>query len=496
MLSKKSFPIVLLVAVGAIALYVVAGQLDLVSKWKVASSVDDLIHGRNLEVAIKSLRETPRGPTIEALKEAIGDDEGTPWGKVNALQLLSQFKEERIVNRAIESNVSTTQRGAAYLRQGDQAVQKQAGDIALAWLKDGQAQDRHLAAMILRTTNRRDAIPDLVAVLKAEGGKPESARVIVHALGALAIFKPDNITADVMKLASDKNGDDRVRTEAFRVLTQLDDAPRDELRALLLLVARDKETKNYIRHSAVSLIGLKKNATEEGWKVLKEILFDEDEEDAIFQRTALRSLARSYPLDQLPAILLDRRVYTHKYFGIRTDVAAGLGNLRNQVIADEKNRRLALDVLCQLMEDNDDKDFSDNVVRQAWISYWQLTKSVIIPDKYAASRALFMKVPPIFGEEDTLRTYLFSISHGNPQVSEAQVRALDFCTLSPEDGRMRKNDAAEYKRRKDAKLEIAREIATGMRNQIDGAIARWKADAAKEDEPAKKPDEENKDKGG
>jgi hypothetical protein len=143
------------------------------------------------------------------------------------------------------------------------------------------------------------------------------------------------------------------------------------------------------------------------------------------------------------------------------------------------------------MEDNDDKDFSDNVVRQAWISYWQLTKSVIIPDKYAAARAFFMRVPPIFGEEDTLRTYLFSISHGNPQVSEAQVRALDFCTLSPEDGRMRKKDAAEYKRRKDAKLEIAREIATGMRNQIDGAIARWKADAAKKDEP-----EENKDKGG
>ena len=127
------------------------------------------------------------------------------------------------------------------------------------------------------------------------------------------------------------------------------------------------------------------------------------------------------------------------------------------------------------MEDDDDQDFSDNVVRQAWISYWQLTGLVIIPDEFQDSRRFFTKVPPVFADEETMRVYLFSISHANPQISKAQVDALDFCTLSRADGALRKKDPGAYDQVKAAKLKQARKVAEGMRNQIDGAIARWDA---------------------
>jgi hypothetical protein len=354
--------------------------------------------------------------------------------------------------------------------------------------------------MLLRTVDRRDAMPDLIEILRAEGDNPASSRLIVHVLGALATFKPAGIAPDVMKLARDKNAEDRVRTEAFTLLTQLDDAPREELRRLLIEVAKDEGTENYIRHSAVSLLGLKKNATEEGWQVLKDILFDEDEDDAIFQRSALRALARCYPLEGLPEILLDRRVYTHPYFGIRTDVATGLGNLRDYVVADEKHRRLALTVLADLMVDEDPKDFSDNVPRQAWISHWQLCGSVIIPDEYKDSRRLFLKPSAAFKEEDILRTYMFSISHGNPQISEAQVKALDFCTLSAEDGRLRTSDPVEYERRKGEKLKQARSVADTMRSHIERCVEKMAQDyealQKAKDEKKEEPKDEEKDGAG
>lgn len=499
-LTKKSFPLLLLGVLGAVALFVMASQFDFVSRWRIHSGVDDLVHGRNLEASIKELVMTPRGPTIEALKDAIESEDGTPWGKVNALQLLGQFKEERAVARAIDSDVLSTRRAAAYLRQGDPEMKEVVGEIALAWLKDPESEDRHLAPILLRTTERKDATADLIEILRTEGDRPESSRLIVHVLGALTVFKPQGIAPDVMKLAADKNAEDRVRTEAFTLLTQLEDAPRGPLRQLLIEVATDKGTEKYIRNNAVSALGDKKNATEEGWNVLKEILFSEDpelrkdEKGQILQRSALRALARSLPLERLPGILLDRRVYTHPYFGVRTDVASGLGNLRDYVIADEKDRRLALTVLADLMEDDDPRDFADNVPRQAWISHWQLCGTVIIPDEFKDSRRFFLKPPSPFKEEDILRTYLFSISHGNPQITEAQVKALNFCTLSPEDGRLRTTSTEEYERRKASKLEAARQVADTMRSHIERCVEKMAKDLDEKKKADKKRDDEKDEK--
>jgi len=480
-LSKKSLPIILLGVLGAVALYVMASQFDFVSKWKIHTNVDDLVHGRNLQESIMTLAQTPRGPTIEALKGAIESDKGTPWGKLNALQLLSQFKEERAVNRAIESEILSTRRGAAYLRQGDPALKQQVGEIALAWLKDKESDDRYLAAMLIRSVERSDATPELIAILKAEGTHPESSRLIVHVLGALAVFKPAGIAPDVMKLARDLDADESVRTAAFNLLTQLDDAPADELRALLIEVATDPGAKYYVRNGAVSLLGLEKNANEEVWAVLKEILFSDDEavrndqDGAIFQRTALRALARNYPLERLPEILLDRHVYTHPYFGIRTDVASGLGNLKDYVVKEkEKYGRLALTVLADLMVDEDPDDLADNVPRQAWISHWQLCGTVIIPEEFKDSRRLFLKPPAPFKEEDILREYVFSISKGNPQITQEQVEALYFCTLSPADGRLRATNRDEYEQRRAQKLEAARHVADTMRSHIERCVENMK----------------------
>jgi len=471
--SKKTLPLLLLGALGAVALVVMASQLDLMTKWDLHTSVDDVVHGRNLQEATKKLQDTPRGPTIEALKEALDKEDGTPSGKVAVLQLLGQFKEERVVARAIDSDVLTTRRAAAYARQGDKEVSQRASDIALEWIADKGAGDRYLAGLILRSSNRADAAPILIGILRDEGENPDSARVIVQVLGALAQFKPEGIAETVMELARNPATTDRVRSEAFALLTRLDDAPRDKLRALLLDVARDDQAAMHVRHSAVSLLGLPANASEETWDVLKTILFDENEKDQVFQRTALLALGRSYPIDRLPEVLLDRRVYTHRYFGIRSDVASGLGNLAPWVRYQEKLRRLALTVLCDLMADKDQQDITDNVPRQAWIAYWQITKTVIIPDEFKDGRRLFLRAPPAWDQEDLLREYLFSFSWGNPQISREQVNALDFCTMSMEDARIRTKEPAEFERRREEKEQYAERVSQLMRDQIGKLLAAW-----------------------
>jgi len=493
-LSKKTFPLLLVGALGAVVLVVLISQADLMTRWKIHSAVDDVVQGRNLQKALVTLNETPRGPTIEALKETLEEEDGTPWGKVNVLQQLWRFKEERVVMRAISSDVLTTRRAAAYLRQGYEEDKARAADIALEWLKDEDASDRHLAALILRTADRRDAVPDLIAVLRNESANPGAARTIVHVLGALAKFKPDGIAPDVMKLARDKDAADRVRTEAFRVLTQLDDAPREELKSLLLEVAQDGGTETFIRHAAVSLLGAEENASEEGWEVLKQILFDEDIDDGIFQRSALRALGKSYPLEKMHEILLDRRVYTHDYYPIRTDVASGLGNLREYVKADEKSRSLALTVLALLMEDRDPKDIADDVPRQAWLAHWQLCESILIPDEYKDARRLFTKVPKPYEKEEHVREYMFAFLHGNLRISKEQTDALSFCAVTEDDVRNRRSNPEAYERSRLRAEKMAARIAEMMRNHVGACLEKMAADAGEKGKGAgEDPDESEKD---
>ncbi|MHC4953281.1 MAG: HEAT repeat domain-containing protein [Planctomycetota bacterium] len=482
MLKNPAVSVGGLVTIAVIAGVVAWNALDLGTAWTIQSRVDDLVHARNIEAARQQLVQTPRGPTIEALKASLTTETGTPWGKVQVLQLLSQFNEVRAIRRAIGSDVLSTKRGAAYLRQTDKRSKDDVKKVALDWLKDGDSTDRRLAVIILRTTDARETIPDLMQVLDSEGRKAKSAAVVIRVLDALGHFQAEGIADPIMALAKDESVESAVRAEAFRVLTFLDAAPRDELRTLLMTVARDKNSPSDMRHHAVALLGKPQNATEEAWEILKNILFDPDEKDEIFQRTALRSLTASYPLDKLGEVILDRRVYTHRYFGIRTDVASGLGNLRVK-------SRLALQVLTELLVDDDPRDLSDNVPRQAWISYWMLSGI-----SYGASRPeLFRTVPKRMNSDEMMREYVYSIQYGNPAISEAQCRALDGFTISQEDSGLRKTQPKEYERMKTAKFDEAKKISATLRDKIEVVVKRWEDEEKKSTPPPKDPEKKDGD---
>jgi hypothetical protein len=464
--KNRATPLVLLSTLGIIVLWVVAVQFDVFGRWRLHANVDDLVNNReNLESAVGYLQDSPRGQTIEAITAALESEVGTPQGKVYALQMLTNFKEDRTVARALSSTNLTTQRAAAYLRQGLATKREEVATIALAWLRDKESDDRQLAAMVLRTTNWTEATPDLLAVIKEEGHNKDSARLVRHALGALSVFKQEGLVPYVLPLAKDPNVDVSVRTTAFQLLTRLDDAPRDELRTLLIATAADPDANDDLRHMALGQLGNKTNANEEAWKTCLDVLYDENESNEILQRSALRALATSYPLDRFTTVLLDRRVYAHRYFGIRTDVAAAIGNLRVE-------SRLALDVLTKLVGDDDDLDFLDNVVRQAWIAWWQITGMVYGVAK--GDEEKFRSVPKPRTNEEFIRSYLLSISSGNRgQFTEEQATALDAFTLTKDDSQLRSLDPDKYKQIKSEKRELAKRIQQTYEGKIDFFAAKW-----------------------
>ncbi len=471
MLKHPVASVGLVLGITAVVVAILWNTLDLGTVLSIHNNVDDLANGRNLPVARSELKKTPRGPTIEALKEALDDNDGTPGGKYQVLLLLDEFKETRAVARAIESSVLSTQRGAAYYSQSPKGDSTRACEIAVKWLDDSGAADRRLAILILRANKRREAIPQLKQIIENEGTNAQSAAEVIRAIDALNYMEAEGIGPMILKLAGNKSIDARVRAEALRVLTHRDDTPRDELRALLTDIVKDKKAPSSMRSNALAMLGSPANATPEIWELLKSILLDPDEPDEIFQRIALDALRRSYPLDKLAELILDRRVYDHRYFGVRTDVACAIGNLRIK-------SRLALDVLTQMLVDDDARDYTDNVPRQAWISWWLLSGLT-----YGASHPeRFRKVPAKITTEEYLRDYLFAIQHANqPTISVAQVRALDGFTMDVEDIKLRNTAPKEYQRLKAAKYAECQKIHDVYRSKIDWTIDKWKEEAAKKD---------------
>jgi len=439
-------------------------QFDLGTKWTIAERVDDLANAKHIEAAREELMTTPRGPTIEALKDVLESDDGTPWGKVQVLQLLSRFKESRAVRRSLESKSVTTQRATAYLRQTDDSVAPQVTKIAMEWLKDQGSVDRRLAVMILRTMDQRAAIPDLIAILEAEGNRKESAAMIIRVLDALGHFKPAGIGPKVMALASDSSLEPAVRNEAMRVLTYLEDTPREDLVKILMEIAQDESANINMRKNAVTLLGRSANATPAAWEVLRKIVLDPNNSELrqqTLQRAALWALSSSYPLDKMGELLLDRRLVAHPYFGIRTDVACGIAHLRVR-------SRLSLQILTELLAEEDQGDLLTNVPREAWLGFWTLTGM----HSGSSRPELFRRQPKQLTDDEAVRIHLFSISHSHPSISKAQADALDEFTMSVKDNDLRRSDPEEYRRMRAEKHEKRKAIAQMYRAEIEKILAK------------------------
>ena len=476
-----SIGLVLILAV--IAGGILWNSLDLGTTWRIRSAVGDLMQVRNLTPAREILQQAPRGPTIDALQNALEDGSASPGGKVNVLLMLASFKESRAVRRAMDSDVLSTKRGAAYVLQGRDDCREEACGIALEWLNEKGAKDRGLAILILRTSKRLDAIPAIKAIVENEGRNDESVKAVVRAIEALNYLEAPEITDMILDLAQDASVHPGVRGEAFRVLTFLKDTPRNKLRGLLIAIIKDPASSNAMRNKAVSLLGLPENSSPEGWELLREIVLD-TEQNHVYQRSALGALAKSYPLDKLEELLLDRKLYAHPYFGIRSDVATGLGNLRSET-------RLTLDILTEMLVDDDPQDLTDEVPRQAWLSWWYLSGL-----HYGASKPeLFRRVPTKLKDEGQLRYYVFAFSSANsPAVSRAQINALDGFTMTVEDSKLRTSNPDEYQRLKTVKFAECKKIRDTYRAKIDWTIERWKQSEKKAEEkaePKKKTEEKD-----
>ncbi|MEM8884078.1 MAG: hypothetical protein AAGD14_08420 [Planctomycetota bacterium] len=480
-LKNKTFQVAAVVLVGVIVFFVFADSLQLGDRWTVHAAVGDLSKGRNIEKSMIALAETPRGMTIEALLNALEDDDGTPWGKLQIIGMLERFKEQRAVRRALESSSKTTQRAAAYRKQGDAARRDEIAKIAMDWLAEEDAADRYLAVLLLRTLKWEAAVPDFVRIVQQDAKDPKAARTVIHALGGIAQFKPDGAIETVMALARDRAIDDRIRSEAFKAITLLDGAPRDELRELLVEAVQDESAPTSVRHTSVQLLGAKENGSEESWAILKKLLFDPKEDDAVLQRTALRALSNSYPLDRLGELLLDRRLVTHSYFGIRSDVAAGLGHLRVR-------NRLSLETLAQLVGDRDDDDSQDMVVRNAYLAYWMLTGYA--PGLSTAAQQQFPRnPPPRVKDEDFLRRNVFGFGPRAPSVTEARFEATGPFTVMREDLMDRAENPGQFDSKKQAKEIEAQKVQQLLQRHVDEAVAQWGLQKNPEKKPPPKDDD-------
>jgi hypothetical protein len=151
-------------------------------------------------------------------------------------------------------------------------------------------------------------------------------------------------------------------------------------------------------------------------------------------------------------LLLDRRVYSHPYFAIRVDVAAGLAAL-------EVKERIALDLLTDFLADEDSTDTQFLVRQEGWLSLWTLSRRVILPDKYGDSKKLFSNPPGAFKDEARIRESLFKPSFTRAGVTKLMVDALKPVASN---------------------LDDMKRIRQVFNQQKDDIVATWKKEAETE----------------
>ena len=122
-------------------------------------------------------------------------------------------------------------------------------------------------------------------------------------------------------------------------------------------------------------------------------------------------------------------------------------------VADAK---IALEILCNYMEDEDDRDLSLLVAQEAWLSFFVLTGKAI----GTTEQNLFGRQPPPLKDEKTIRDYLFRPAFMRSGVSFKMIEAVRRITTLRVEGRTRVRN-----------IERLRRVATTCRRQIDELLA-------------------------
>jgi hypothetical protein len=152
----------------------------------------------------------------------------------------------------------------------------------------------------------------------------------------------------------------------------------------------------------------------ETWEALKQVVVDPRETDRSLQRAALYALGASCPLDDLAEFLTQRAVHTHPYPFVRGDVAAALAILNHR-------KPITLDILESYLVNESAEDTLNEVRREAWLSFYQLTGLA----HGVRQTSLFPRRPskPL-ADEAEIRYQLWNKVHTRPSISKEQVDAV------------------------------------------------------------------------
>jgi HEAT repeat protein len=417
LLSSKILNWILVAVIVALALKFGNDHFQWTTRWDVARAVDDILMEHETAKARQALRDAGnRGMVIEELKDALESDKGTVKGKIEIIRTLNSWREVRVARRALHSSNLDTRRAAAWFYHGSEANREEVEGIVLDWLGDEKAAGRSMAAQLVGQLKIEEAVPVLMEALDRGASTREETNFLVGAMSTLANLKPEGLGPKILKIAKDTSIDIDLRRMAFMHLGRMEDVPRDEVQQLMLSTLANAKSGNLLRTHAAGALANKEFANEEVWKALEKALFAPGG-DQIVQRSCLRTMGETAPLDRVRRLLLDRRVYSHPYFAIRVDVAAGLAAL-------EVKERIALDLLTDFLADEDSTDTQFLVRQEGWLSLWTLSRRVILPDKYGDSKKLFSNPPGAFKDEARIRESLFKPSFTRAGVTKLMVDAL------------------------------------------------------------------------
>lgn len=390
---------------------------------RISTLIDDLLKGRY--GADKELRDVEdRGRVLAALQAALDDEAGTLYGKRNVIETLILLEETELARRALESSSLTTRRAAALVLYESPDLRDRIAPIVVGWLGDEQAASRGSAAWICDQLDLRQAVPELLKIVDTATDTGTELALFGSVLSALDGLEAEGLGPTVLQRARDPGRDRRLRAAAFQALGCLTDVPHDEAKRLMLDTLADTTADILLRHGVISALGRKRFADAGAFAALEKVLFDPKEanwpgddqrkrdEHWVIQRRCLDALARNVPLDRVRALLLDKRVCEHPYFGVRTDVAAGLASMR-------VTGREPFDILCAYLVDEDPRDQAHLVRQEAWLTLWTLTglaHGVPRSDRFAnAPRPL---------DDDAVRQHIFATHHMRPGVSLEQVQIV------------------------------------------------------------------------
>jgi hypothetical protein len=413
LLAHKATPIVLAALCAAMLVAVLWRVFDVGKRITVASAVRDLGSSRNVDKARTSLElVNDRAYVLDALQGALDEQGGSVAGKECILQTLSMFHQPRVLPRSLESASATTRRAAAWLLHGDAELRERCGEVALEWLRDEKASDRWRAAFVCKELKLAEARPTLLEIAQRDPRNPEELQLFRRALEALQEPRPKELIERLLAMAANDELPADLRSAALDAVDRYPEAPRDRVMDLMIACLEDAGTPANVRQKAA--LGLKSFKSERAWQALEKTLVSEAGEDLVLQRQCLYALGFTLPLDRLKQLLLDRRVYRHPYYGIRSDVANALAlmNVREGI---------TLDIMCDYLVDEDPKDRDHLVRREAYLTLWVLTGTAYgVPQQ-----ELFRFQPRPVVDVERVRDALFHFGQNRlPTISPDQMKAV------------------------------------------------------------------------